>query len=71
MREETLSEGVEQTKKPLLTVADLAAELGINERTATAIVRRGQIPIVKVNDRVRVSRVALNKWLQGTTTTTA
>jgi hypothetical protein len=45
IEEETLSKGVEHTKKSLLTVTDLAGELGINERTATAIVRRGQITI--------------------------
>jgi hypothetical protein len=38
IEEETLSKGVEHTKKSLLTVTDLAGELGINERTATAIV---------------------------------
>ena len=59
------------TEKRVLTVEELAKELGISRNLAYRQVREGNIPSVKCGDRYLVSRVALEKWLSGESPTPA
>lgn len=48
-----------------LTVADAARELAISEHLAWQLVRRGELPTIKLGRLVRVPRAKLMKLLEG------
>jgi excisionase family DNA binding protein len=50
-------------RKPLLTVVETAAVMGIGKNRAYDAVREGQIPSIKVGKQRMVCRAALEKLL--------
>lgn len=48
----------------LLTVRDLAAFLGVHEKTVYAWVERGSMPHYKIGGRVRFDSAQVQKWLR-------
>ncbi len=50
--------------KKVLSVDDVAKELGLNRNTIYRQVRAGLIPSVKVGDRYLIPRSAFDKWLE-------
>lgn len=55
----------EDPARPALTVAEAAAALGISRALACELVRRGEIPSVRLGRRIVVPRVALGRLLEG------
>lgn len=53
----------------LLDKAELAAYLGVSERTVLNWVDNDAIPVVRVDRRLRFDLVAIDKWLRRHTTT--
>lgn len=51
-----------------LSVEQAAKELGIGRSLAYELARTGQLPIIRLGRRVRISRVRLNAMLAGETT---
>jgi excisionase family DNA binding protein len=49
--------------EPLLDVGELAAWLRISPRTAYSLAERGQLPSLKVSNRLRFDRAAIEAWL--------
>lgn len=49
----------------LLTLAEVAAYLKVAEKTVLRMLRRGELPAVKIANQWRFSRDALNDWLMG------
>jgi excisionase family DNA binding protein len=53
-------------RKPWLTLADVADELGVSSRTVMRWVERGQLPaVVLPGGRKRVHRDTFDAWLAG------
>lgn len=55
----------EDPARPALTVAEAAAALGISRALAYELVRRGEVPSVRLGRRIVVPRVALGRLLEG------
>ena len=53
-----------------LTVEEAAQVLGIGRTLAFAMVRSGQLPVIRLGRRVLVSRPALDRMLDSVTVTT-
>lgn len=58
---------VDREKALLLSVSEAAALLGIGERTAYALIERGEFPVptVTVGKRLKVSRQAVERFVNG------
>jgi excisionase family DNA binding protein len=46
------------------SVADLAADLGLSERSTRSALRRGEIPHIRVGRRFILPRAAIAEWLR-------
>lgn len=46
------------------SVAELAADLGLSERSARSALRRGEIPHIRVGRRFILPRAAIAEWLR-------
>jgi excisionase family DNA binding protein len=53
----------ERDERPLLSPKELAARLGISERTVRSMIESGALPSVKVGGLRRVEAVAVDEWL--------
>ncbi|HEX2578629.1 MAG TPA: helix-turn-helix domain-containing protein [Aquihabitans sp.] len=51
------------TDARFLTVAQLAAELGISRSAAYNLTGRGALPVVKIGDSIRVERTAVEAFI--------
>lgn len=49
----------------VLTVPEVAAELQIPASTVYDLIRRGEIPSVRVGKRIRVPKRRLEQWVNG------
>jgi len=49
----------------VLTVPEVAAELQIPASTVYDLIRRGEIPSVRVGKRIRVPKRRLEAWING------
>jgi len=47
-----------------MTIREAAAELGVSPTTAYRLAASRQIPVVMLRGRVRVPRVALERWIE-------
>jgi excisionase family DNA binding protein len=54
----TLSES-----RPFISIAEFAAWLGVSQRTAYNMVRRGEVPTVTLSGSLKVPTGALDRWL--------
>lgn len=50
-------------ERMLLTVEEAAQRLGIGRTLAWQLVRKGELPVVRLGRCVRVSRRALEEWI--------
>jgi excisionase family DNA binding protein len=48
---------------PVMTIADVAAYLGLHELTVRRLAREGAIPALKLGRQWRVKRDLLEKWI--------
>jgi len=48
----------------LLTVDETAAALQIGRNTVYGLIQRGELPVVPFGRTIRVSRVALERWIE-------
>jgi excisionase family DNA binding protein len=53
------------TRRLVLTVPEVAAELQIPASTVYDLIRRGEIPSVRVGKRIRVPKRRLEDWING------
>ncbi len=51
------------SERLLLTVEEAARHLGIGRTLAWQLVRKGELPVVRLGRCVRVSRQALEEWI--------
>lgn len=49
------------------TVTETAQALGIGRTVAYDLIRRGEIPHVRIGRSIRIPRASLDAWLQGRT----
>lgn len=54
-----------QNEKSTLTVRELSETLGIGLATAYELVKENQFRTVRVGRRILISKIALQKWLEG------
>jgi excisionase family DNA binding protein len=54
-----------QLSEPLLSVNDVATQLGVCRATAYRLCERGELPHIRVSNAIRVSRAALAAYLAG------
>lgn len=52
-------------RRLVLTVPEVAAELQIPASTVYDLIRRGEIPSVRVGKRIRVPKRRLEQWVNG------
>jgi excisionase family DNA binding protein len=50
--------------REIMTIADVAAYLGLHELTVRRLAREGQLPALKLGRQWRVKRDLLEKWLE-------
>jgi excisionase family DNA binding protein len=55
----------QKSERRTVTVPEAARLLGINPQLAYAAAKRGEIPSIKVGDRVLIPRAALERMLEG------
>lgn len=58
------------TEKIALTVTEAAQALGIGRTVAYDLIRRGEIPHVRIGRSIRIPRASLDSWLTARTTPT-
>ena len=46
------------------SVAELAADLGLSERSTRSALRRGEIPHIRIGRRFVLPRAAISEWLR-------
>ena len=46
------------------SVADLAADIGLSERSTRSALRRGEIPHIRIGRRFILPRAAIAEWLR-------
>lgn len=51
--------------RPLLTVAQAAERLSVNEKTVRRLIHSGRLPALKVGGAVRIDGSELERWLYG------
>jgi excisionase family DNA binding protein len=52
-------------ERPLLTVPEVATELGVSTRHVYRLIAEGRLPAVRLSERrLRVPRAALDAWLR-------
>lgn len=51
-------------KPELLRVEQVAAELGVHRSTVFEMLRRGELPVLRMGRLVRVPRKALDVWIE-------
>jgi excisionase family DNA binding protein len=51
--------------RPLLRVRDAAAKANVSERTIRRLIRKGELPALKVGGQVRLDADELERWLYG------
>ncbi len=49
---------------PIMTIAEVAAYLGLHELTVRRLAREGAIPALKLGRQWRVKRDLLEKWIE-------
>jgi excisionase family DNA binding protein len=54
---------VEVTTRPLLSVAQAAERLNVNEKTVRRLIHSGRLPALKVGAAVRIDASTLDGWL--------
>ncbi|MGP8160244.1 MAG: helix-turn-helix domain-containing protein [Candidatus Dormibacteria bacterium] len=47
-----------------MTINEAAVRLGISRGSAYAAARRGDLPVIRINRRIVVPRVAFQRWLE-------
>lgn len=52
------------------TVTETADALGIGRTVAYDLIRRGELPHIRIGRSIRIPRASLDAWLQGHTTPT-
>ncbi|MCA1027314.1 helix-turn-helix domain-containing protein [Cytobacillus kochii] len=52
-------------KKEIMDVADLQMELNIGKRQAYELANSGQFHVVRVGQRIKISRRVFEAWLNG------
>lgn len=55
------------TDRLAYTVTETAQALGIGRTVAYDLIRRGEIPHVRIGRSIRIPRASLDAWLQGRT----
>lgn len=58
-----LARSAADTERVTYTVPEAARRLGVGRNAAYSAVKRGELPAVKIGDRVLIPRVALEAWL--------
>lgn len=58
------------TERLALTVTEAASALGIGRTVAYDLIRRGEIPHVRIGRSIRIPRASLDSWLAARTTPT-
>ena len=53
-----------QNLSPIMTIAEVAAYLGLHELTVRRLAREGAIPALKLGRQWRVKRDLLEKWIE-------
>ncbi len=51
------------TKRPYLTVEELAKQFGVNVTTVYRLAKQGKLPAFKVGNQWRFSEVRLEEWI--------
>lgn len=51
----------------LLRVEQVAAQLGVNRSTVFELLKRGELPVLRIGRLVRIPRKALDAWIEGRT----
>lgn len=51
----------------LLTVPETAAALGVSRRTVYRQIAEGELPVVLVRDRIRISQAAVRAYIRSNT----
>jgi excisionase family DNA binding protein len=53
------------THRPLLRVRDAAEKANVSERTIRRLIRKGELPALRVGGQVRLDPDELERWLYG------
>lgn len=53
-----------ENSPPIMTIAEVAAYLGLQELTVRRLAREGALPAVKLGRQWRVKRDLLDKWIE-------
>lgn len=54
----------ERVQRLTLSVSEMAAELGISTKTAYSLTHIQGFPVIRIGNRVRVSREGLTEWVK-------
>lgn len=60
----SVESGATENKSTYSSVAALAADLGLSERSTRDALRRGEIPHIRVGRRFILPKVAIAEWLR-------
>ena len=52
------------TRSPLLTIADAVTRLNVSEKTVRRLIGRGELPALKVGGSIRLDESELEGWLR-------
>lgn len=63
-RSTSLTRALPGTREPLLTAADIEAELRISRATVNRLVRRGSLSAVRVGGRLRFTAADVDRFLE-------
>lgn len=55
---------VVEGRPELLRVEQVAAELGVHRSTVFEMLRRGELPVLRIGRLVRIPRKALDAWIE-------
>jgi excisionase family DNA binding protein len=59
----SVASDVEKTEPLLLRITDVATTLGLGRTKVFALVKAGELPVVRVGRSIRVPREALREWI--------